>query len=396
MPYDGGMNTTTTWFALLGRELELAQAELCAATRTQAFEFASKYALSTVAPPPDFDHLGGVVRAGEIIHSGSDHILGHYVGPIAEYFHSRRLSNKLQIGISAAGIQPRDLQNFGIALKKALRAQAGGSVRIVLPRQGLLLNAGHLEGAKLLSPPNAELSIIRTQAGFSFGISTWQQDISAYRHRDRDRPVRDARIGMLPPKLAQIMLNLAGVTKGSHVHDLFCGTGVVLSEAMQLGADVSGNDTNEAMVRATRTNLAWFQNELQLVTHQNTKIWLADARHVSLPESTTHIVSEGYLGNPHLVQATHERLTAEAQTLLPLYQSVLKHLSMYPQPLTLVLALPAWYHPRMSTPITLPILDVATDLGYTVEQFAPREQSRLLYRRPHQTVGRMIIRLIKH
>jgi hypothetical protein len=35
------------------------------------------------------------------------------------------------------------------------------------------------------------------------------QDIDAYAERDFERPMRDAFVGMLPPKLAQIMLNLA-------------------------------------------------------------------------------------------------------------------------------------------------------------------------------------------
>ena len=33
--------------------------------------------------------------------------------------------------------------------------------------------------------------------------------------RDQNRPKRDARVGMLPPKLAQIMINLANPEAGS-------------------------------------------------------------------------------------------------------------------------------------------------------------------------------------
>ena len=79
------------------------------------------------------------------------------------------------------------------------------------------------------------------------------QDIESYTKRDRERPKRDAKVGMLPPKLAQIIINLAAGQLpeeklqnicdiplgepiprrllGQTVLDPFCGTGVILQEA---------------------------------------------------------------------------------------------------------------------------------------------------------------------
>src|SRR6185503_10002944 len=91
------------------------------------------------------------------------------------------------------------------------------------------------------------------------------QDIEAYGARDQARPARDARVGMLPPKLAQIMLNLsAGPLRASaeelarlRVLDPFCGTGVILQEALLMGYSVLGTDIDERMVDYSRRNIKW-------------------------------------------------------------------------------------------------------------------------------------------
>lgn len=53
--------------------------------------------------------------------------------------------------------------------------------------------------------------------------TVWIQDIESYSDRDMNRD-RSMTVGMMPPKLAQIMVNLG--TKGSYndmVWDPFCG-----------------------------------------------------------------------------------------------------------------------------------------------------------------------------
>lgn len=63
--------------------------------------------------------------------------------------------------------------------------------------------------------------------------TSFVQDIESYTARDQARPMRDARVGMLPPKLAQIIINLALSNNDiTEVLDPFCGTGVVLQEGI--------------------------------------------------------------------------------------------------------------------------------------------------------------------
>jgi tRNA G10 N-methylase Trm11 len=44
--------------------------------------------------------------------------------------------------------------------------------------------------------------------GFTVAETIWVQDIESYTERDIDRD-RSMTVGMMPPKLAQIMINLA-------------------------------------------------------------------------------------------------------------------------------------------------------------------------------------------
>ncbi len=56
-----------------------------------------------------------------------------------------------------------------------------------------------------------ELMILAGDTGYTIAQTIWVQDIDAYTRRDINRE-RSMSVGMMPPKLAQIMINLA--TKG--------------------------------------------------------------------------------------------------------------------------------------------------------------------------------------
>ncbi len=71
------------------------------------------------------------------------------------------------------------------------------------------LNSAQVIHNNLTSPTGWELVFIRDGSKTIVAQTVKVQDIAAYTLRDRSRPKRDARIGMLPPKLAQIIINLA-------------------------------------------------------------------------------------------------------------------------------------------------------------------------------------------
>ena len=54
------------------------------------------------------------------------------------------------------------------------------------------------------------------------------QDFKKWSRLDYDKPHRDMKIGMLPSKLAQIMINLAGLKRLDAFWDPFCGLGTLI------------------------------------------------------------------------------------------------------------------------------------------------------------------------
>lgn len=126
------------------------------------------------------------------------------------------------------------------------------------------------------------------------------QNIDDWTNRDRNKPYADAKKGMLPPKVARMMVNLAvGASNEGVLLDPFCGSGTVLMEAMMLGFAVIGNDQDSAAVTGTQANLAWLSNEYNL--NQNFTVLAQDATRLNLPQKqkVDYLVTEPFLGKPN-------------------------------------------------------------------------------------------------
>lgn len=79
------------------------------------------------------------------------------------------------------------------------------------------------------------------------------QDIDSYTRRDTGKS-RDMVVGMMPPKLVQMMLNLAldSEMKNPGIYDPFCGLGTTLIEAANMGMTrIYGSDLSKEMVSAS-------------------------------------------------------------------------------------------------------------------------------------------------
>jgi len=142
-----------------------------------------------------------------------------------------------------------------------------------------------------------ELSLIDDGGSLIIARTAWIQDADAWSHRDRRRPYQDIKRGMLPPKVARMMVNLG--TKGKTqltLLDPFCGTGTVLMEALLLGQNVVGSDNDQSAVEGTLRNLAWLCQENNL--QSTPKVFVSDATHLQekYPDQLDLIVTEPYLG----------------------------------------------------------------------------------------------------
>lgn len=143
-----------------------------------------------------------------------------------------------------------------------------------------------------------DINIIKGNEDIFIGETVAIQDIDKYSKRDYDKPWRDARVGMLPPKVAQIMINLAGANTKA-IFDPFCGTGTTLLEGALMGKDVVGSDIDQRMIDYSEGNMRWAEQEFQ--TKNAYRVFTKDARFLTkedLPEKVEAIITEGYLGEP--------------------------------------------------------------------------------------------------
>lgn len=132
----------------------------------------------------------------------------------------------------------------------------------------------------------------------------WSHPFRQWVARDRHRPYVAPKLGMLPPKLARMMVNLG--LKGKNpsqttVLDPFCGTGTVLMEALLMGCSVVGSDLSKTQVDGAKKNLAWLPEEYFCAQRRESEVMICDATHLAsvIKQKVDVIVTEPFLGKPN-------------------------------------------------------------------------------------------------
>src|SRR3989344_9213999 len=113
-------------------------------------------------------------------------------------------------------------KRVGMMIKKTL-TESGLSVRVALPEFNSLSLASVVVTKNLLLEKGAEICLIAGKEKVYTAKTIVVQDFEDYGRRDYQRPVRDEQQCMIPPKVAQIMLNLSGCKQNESVLDPFCG-----------------------------------------------------------------------------------------------------------------------------------------------------------------------------
>jgi tRNA G10 N-methylase Trm11 len=181
--------------------------------------------------------------------------------------------------------------DLGRAVFHELKDKVERSIRFVSmetgPHELVMLSHQHVLELNLI-PSGDEVIIAKT---------VWIYDAEDWVSRDRSKPYRDIKRGMLPPKLARIITNLAtGGKSGLTLADPFCGTGTVLMEAMMVGCNVLGGDTNPEAITGAKSNLEWILSTPGL-TPRTYALKLGDATHFDeFFPSCDCIATEPYMG----------------------------------------------------------------------------------------------------
>lgn len=383
--------------AILGRQPALGLAELESLYGADNVQPLPGAALVSVIPA-DFpmDRLGGTMKAAKLltflpftdwekIEAYLAMALPKHVPVIPE--------GKIRLGLSSYGLKVSiKRQNAtGLTLKKAVK-KAGRSVRVV-PNVTNELNSAQVLHNQLTGPTGIELVLIRDGDRTVLCQTFDVQDIEAYAARDQKRPKRDAKVGMLPPKLAQIIVNLANPLPNSTVLDPFCGTGVILQEATLMGFGIYGTDMDARMIDYTNQNLAWLEDRAKSRIQGATEV--SDATSHTWQEAPFQAIAcETYLGRPFSGPPKPSTLKEVMQDVDTIHKKFLKNVARQTKPgFRMCIAVPAW-KTRVGFQ-HLPVLDSLERLGYTRVSFAHVSSKDLLYYRDDQIVARELVVLIR-
>ncbi len=307
--------------------------------------------------------------------------------------------SKVTLGISAYNfaVSGHDVQKLGLILKQK-RKKNNFSTRLI-PNKEAALNSAQVLHNKLTSSHKWEVLVIKTFTGdVLLAKTTHVQDITAYTQRDRSRPKRDARVGMLPPKLAQTIINLAigdKNTENLRLLDPFCGTGVILQEALLMNCFVMGSDIDQRMIDYSKANIEWLRRH-ENYNKNGTLLSLeqGDATDFNWQKSPDVIAGETYLGRPFSSEPDEESLRKVIHDCNTIHKKFLANVTRQTASgLSLCLAVPAWH--VKNKVYHMPMLDDLENLGYNRLDFTHASNEDLIYYREGQIVGRELLVLIR-
>lgn len=342
---------------------------------------------------PDINRLGGSLKLGRFFDTD--------FSKLAKFLATAHPEGKITLGISDFSKQKKS----GLAKQKSMElkrnlARMGRSARVITSNEPEISSATAHHNQLGEKAGCFEIFLIDREIYLSLGT----QNITAYTERDQARPARDAKVGMLPPKLAQTLINLCGkLPEGARVLDPFCGTGVVLQEAAIMGYVPYGTDLNERMVEYSKKNLSWLFNErnqkrfkilpdlIQKKDQILNAISVGDATSFTWEGEIDAVAFEGYLGAPMSKPPVDIKFKTEKAKCREIAMGFLKNITPQIKSGTpVVMALPAWLRENGKY-AGLNILDEIQEMGYNFEKFQDLSQSDLLYYREGQIVAREII-----
>ncbi len=387
-------------FFILGSHPKLSIAEINAAIGPVEIVHESEQVLITEKVDQNLgkfqDRLAGVIKVGNLIGELKEWNESEARDLIASYASQAAGKNKISFGISVYDLGDKkrtkqiesEIKNTGGGVKKLLK-ETGRPVRWVASKEPILSSV-IVEQNGLLSS-GGEFVLLVSGDKILIGQTERVQDFKAWSARDFGRPYRDAKNGMLPPKLARMMINLSGVDPtGKTLLDPFCGSGTVLMEGIMLGfKKVIGSDKSDQMVSDTRKNLGWFQNKFQIESTE-IELLISPAQDLSglVKESVDLIVTEPFLGTPRRSAIEEGEFIGVTKNLMRVYEPSFKTLfGLLKETGKCVVVFPAFKN-RNGDFEHLPVEAMLTSIGFKIE---PKE----MYQRDDQFIGRDLFVLSK-
>lgn len=379
-----------TYLLILGRHPELSRAELrgkCEEVFYDAeknlllagnLQFTNPRDLPRAEEQLFLDQLGGTIRMAEVV---------------GEFFDKTKLqkaiwdritkAEKFKCGFTVFGGGKTLLSDLIFSTKDHF-----DKIRVENYQQQNL-SSGQIFQRRILQKGH-EFVVWKRDNSYLLCETVANQNLRNYELRDRKKDFRDAKMGMLPPKLAQILLNFAteGQAQDMTVLDPFCGSGTVNIEAAISGFPTQGSDLNERFVGKAAENFAQMAEKFRYEVEtgkfrtQNANRCLEDLK---VP---VVIATEGWLGENFEARPDRETIHKNAGEVLDLWRQVLSHAAEHKMA-RLALCLPAWNRAGSKQSISEKLLLHAKRLGYEPVLF-PSGKPSTYYERENAFVAREV------
>jgi tRNA G10 N-methylase Trm11 len=324
------------YFFILGKNPTLSSAEIAAVLENLKIEFSllgcsSEVLLAEINDSVDasklMSRLGGTVKIGQAMRMETrveadefaDIILEKL--PAGEKVYFGFSFYKLDEAVNDQKIKKlsQEVKKLGMEIKKELKQR--GFVSRWVTSKDKELSSVVVQKNKLLTH-GTDIVVLVGEKTRWIGKTLAVQEFEEYSFRDYGRPARDMRVGLMPPKLAKVMINLAKVNFDQVILDPFCGFGTILGEAALLGCkNLIGSDLNKKTLEGAKQNLAWLVKNYQL-SNSNFQLLSSDVRDLEKklsPQSVEAIITEPYLGPPLKGNESKEKLQNLAKEIEKLY-----------------------------------------------------------------------------
>lgn len=408
---------------ILGKNYHLSQSEILSLlSRLKITYDVKEYTdgvliLDTTMPldvPAIMALLGGTIKIVRIVKKIAKFSQKTMVPLLLSYLiEGQDVNGKLHIGFSlylannrltsqyASQFQKR-IYKLGMSTKSELKNQ-GYSARLVVSRDPTLSSVV-VKKNKLLTSGKEFVILPITEKTFYLGVTEAVQDFEKYSQLDYGRPGRDDKSGMLPPKLAQMMLNLAQAPLDGVVVDPFCGSGTLITQALLSGYQhLIGSDVSPRAVGDAHMNIEWIAKEDNISLTSDITVFQADVKNISKrikAESVDAIVAEPYMGEGVTHAQVHDKkyLASRVQTMKGLEQLFITAFREFKTILKpggrVVMIFPA-FQVNKSTTIYAEVLDQICGLGFDLltpfdDVIEYSDRGSIIYAREGQHVMREI------
>lgn len=373
--------------------------------------------------------LGGIIKILKVVDKLAKREQDSVNFALKNYFKPSKLKNdilkntkgKITFGVSIYLLDEQtqafgEPKRLGMFIKRGMQ-DTGSSVRLVIPEFNSLALASVVVTHNLLLEKGAEICILAGVDRIYVCKTLSVQDFEDYGRRDYQRPARDDGNGMIPPKVAQSMINLSGLRANEVGLDPFCGVGTILQESMLMGYRMIGSDLSKFAINNSDKNLEWFRNRYKLPKGRS-HLEVSDAKEVSkmvervvslgVFKTISAVITEGYLGPLFTKFPDEFEIKKSFEELKELWTGSLKDwVKFLPKGAKVVFCLPAYKRDR-NTYILFPPLDDFLKLGYSQSELISQKvkekyqflrftnRSTIIYDRKDQIVAREIVVLTKN